>query len=43
MRNNNYSSERDPAHGLLKANFGKDYADAFLFDVLFPLSTNKGD
>lgn len=34
----NYSSVRDPAHGLLKAIFGKDYADAFVYDVLFPLS-----
>ncbi len=33
-----YSSVRDPAHGLLKAIFGSDYADAFVYDVLFPLS-----
>lgn len=34
----NYSSLRDPAHGLLAAIFGKDYADDFVYDVLFPLS-----
>jgi hypothetical protein len=33
-----YSSVRDPAHGLLKALFGGDYADSFVYDVLFPLS-----
>jgi 15,16-dihydrobiliverdin:ferredoxin oxidoreductase len=33
-----YSSVRDPAHGLLAAIFGKEYADAFVYDVLFPLS-----
>lgn len=33
-----YSSVRDPAHGLLKAIFGKNYADAFVYDILFPLS-----
>jgi 15,16-dihydrobiliverdin:ferredoxin oxidoreductase len=33
-----YSSVRDPAHGLLKAIFGSEYADAFVHDVLFPLS-----
>ena len=33
-----YSSVRDPAHGLLAANFGKDFADPFVYDVLFPLS-----
>jgi hypothetical protein len=33
-----YSSVRDPAHGLLAAIFGKEYADDFVFDVLFPLT-----
>ena len=33
-----YSSVRDPAHGLLAALFGKSYADEFVYDVLFPLS-----
>lgn len=33
-----YSSVRDPAHGLLAGVFGKRYADEFVFDVLFPLS-----
>lgn len=37
-----YSSVRDPAHGLLKAIFGKEYADAFVYDVLFPLSDGQG-
>lgn len=37
-----YSSVRDPAHGLLKALFGKDYADSFVYDVLFPLSDEPG-
>jgi 15,16-dihydrobiliverdin:ferredoxin oxidoreductase len=36
-----YSSERDPAHGLLAASFGLEYADKFVYDVLFPLSTNS--
>jgi len=34
-----YSSVRDPAHGLLKALFGGQYADAFVYEVLFPLSS----
>ena len=33
-----YSAERDPAHGLLANSFGADFADAFVHDVLFPLS-----
>lgn len=33
-----YSSTRDPAHGLLASLFGRDFADAFVYDVLFPLS-----
>lgn len=33
-----YSSVRDPAHGLLKSAFGESYADEFVYDVLFPLS-----
>ena len=37
----NYSSERDPAHGLLAACFGLEYADKFVYDVLFPLSTSS--
>ena len=35
-----YSSVRDPAHGLLKALFGGEYADAFVYEVLFPLSSD---
>ena len=33
-----YSSVRDPAHGLLSGMFGRAYADEFVYDVLFPLS-----
>ena len=36
-----YSSVRDPAHGLLKALFGGEYADAFVYEVLFPLSSDE--
>jgi 15,16-dihydrobiliverdin:ferredoxin oxidoreductase len=32
-----YSSVRDPVHGLLVTTFGKEYADDFVYDVLFPL------
>jgi 15,16-dihydrobiliverdin:ferredoxin oxidoreductase len=37
-----YSAERDPAHGLLASTFGNDYADSFVYDVLFPLSKDMG-
>ncbi|NBV69957.1 MAG: 15,16-dihydrobiliverdin:ferredoxin oxidoreductase, partial [Synechococcaceae bacterium WB4_2_0805] len=30
-----YSAERDPAHGLLKSHFGKEWADKFLHQFLF--------
>jgi hypothetical protein len=40
-RYDEYSSVRDPAHGLLAASFGKDYADSFVYDVLFPLSNRN--
>lgn len=33
-----YAAMRDPAHGLLAANFGKDFANQYVYDVLFPLS-----
>ena len=36
-----YSAERDPAHGLLSGCFGKDFADKFVYDVLFPLSSQN--
>lgn len=36
-RYDDYSSVRDPAHGLLANIFGRDYADDFVYDVLFPL------
>lgn len=42
-RYDDYSSVRDPAHGLIASAFGKDYADAFVYDVLFPLSDGKPD
>ena len=34
----NYSSKRDPAHGLLASAFGQEFADDYVYDVLFPLS-----
>ena len=37
-----YSSERDPAHGLLSRMFGRDFADEYVYDILFPQSTSKG-
>ena len=36
-----YSAERDPAHGLLSGCFGRDFADKFVYDVLFPLSSRN--
>jgi 15,16-dihydrobiliverdin:ferredoxin oxidoreductase len=33
-----YSAARDPAHALLAKAFGQEYADRFVYDVLFPLS-----
>ncbi len=33
-----YSAERDPAHGLFKSHFGKEWADKFLHQFLFPAS-----
>jgi len=40
-RYDDYSSVRDPAHGLLASTFGRQYADDFVYDVLFPLSDGK--
>ena len=34
----NYSAARDPAHGLLAAHFGQEFADDYVYDILFPLS-----
>ncbi len=31
-----YSSERDPAHGIFSSYFGKDWADRFMKEFLFP-------
>ena len=36
-----YSAARDPAHGLLAKAFGQEYADQFVYDVLFPLSSQS--
>jgi 15,16-dihydrobiliverdin:ferredoxin oxidoreductase len=33
-----YSAARDPAHGLLASAFGKEFADDYVYDILFPLS-----
>ncbi|GDX71573.1 15,16-dihydrobiliverdin:ferredoxin oxidoreductase [Cyanobium sp.] len=33
-----YSAERDPAHGLFTSHFGKAWADRFLHEFLFPAS-----
>ena len=37
-----YNAEIDPAHGLFKSYFGKDWADEFLYDFLFPNSLKNG-
>lgn len=34
-----YSAVRDPAHGLLARSFGQDWADAYVYDILFPQSS----
>ena len=36
-----YNSERDPAHGLFKSYFGKDWSDSFLNEFLFPFKSFK--
>jgi 15,16-dihydrobiliverdin:ferredoxin oxidoreductase len=36
-----YSAGRDPAHALLAKAFGQEYADRFVYDVLFPLSSQS--
>jgi len=33
-----YSSERDPAHALLARAFGQEWADDYVYDILFPLA-----
>ena len=33
-----YSCERDPAHGLFKSYFGREWADQFVKNFLFPHS-----
>ena len=30
-----YSADRDPAHGLFSSHFGTDWANRFLFEFLF--------
>ncbi len=32
-----YNAEKDPAHGLFKSYFGKEWADSFVNEFLFPL------
>lgn len=34
----NYSATRDPAHAMLSSTFGKEFADDYVYDILFPLS-----
>ncbi len=36
-----YSAERDPAHGLFASYFGKEWAERFLREFLFPASLTK--
>ena len=33
-----YSAERDPAHALLARAFGQEWADEYVYDILFPLA-----
>lgn len=34
-----YSAQRDPAHPMLARAFGQEIADAYVYDILFPLAT----
>lgn len=36
-----YSADRDPAHAMFNKVFGPDFADAFVYDVLFSFSEGK--
>lgn len=36
-----YSAARDPAHGLLAKCFGTDWADEYVYDILFPLAIKQ--
>jgi 15,16-dihydrobiliverdin:ferredoxin oxidoreductase len=36
-----YSAVRDPAHGLLARSFGQEWADDYVYDVLFPASAKQ--
>ena len=36
-----YSSARDPAHGLLTRYFGQEFADEYVYDILFPRSRSQ--
>ena len=36
---NQYSAERDPAHGLFTSHFGNEWSDRFLHEFLFPTAT----
>ena len=35
-----YSAEKDPAHGLFKSYFGKEWSDRFMHEFLFPQSSS---
>ncbi len=37
-----YNAERDPAHGLFKSYYGKEWSDYFVSNFLFPLALNSG-
>merc|ERR1712232_124458 len=37
----NYSAKRDPAHAMFTKQFGKEFADDYVYDVLFSLSDNR--
>jgi hypothetical protein len=38
-----YSAVRDPPHGLLSRSFGQEWADDYVYDVLFPASQKPND
>lgn len=38
-----YSASRDPAHGLLASAFGRDFADDYVYDILFPSSERRSE
>ena len=36
-----YCAQRDPAHPMLARAFGQDFADSYMYDILFPLADRK--